>query len=297
MKETVIKSIVAGAIIAVSFSSCNNNGKEEAMSAADSAALMESKQKAQKVFFAIPSPLEMANMIKQSGASFNKSILNPTSNATKYSNTVSQAVNLGIYSADLSYCSSFDQTQDAMQYMSTSKKLADALGVTGALSENTLARLEKNVNNKDSLLDLVSESYAATDAFLKENDRASTTALIVAGGWVEAIYISTKLAGSAKANSSIITRIGEQKDILKNLINLVQSYPGDKNLEGVLADLKAIYAIYESGVDVKVESGIIKTDESAKKTVIEDTSEITMSPEKLAEISKKIAEVRNNYIK
>jgi hypothetical protein len=297
MKETVIKSIVAGAIIAVSFSSCNNNGKEEAMSAADSAALMESKQKAQKVFFAIPSPLEMANMIKQSGASFNKSILNPTSNASKYSNTVSQAVNLGIYSADLSYCSSFDQTQDAMQYMSTSKKLADALGVTGALSENTLARLEKNVNNKDSLLDLVSESYAATDAFLRENDRASTTALIVAGGWIEAIYISTKLAGTATANSPIVTRIGEQKDILKNLINLVESYPGDKNLEGVLADLKAIYAIYESGVDVKVESGVIKTDESAKKTVIEDTSEITMSPEKLAEISKKIAEVRNNYIK
>jgi len=297
MKETVIKSIVAGAIIAVSFSSCNNNGKEEALSSADSAALMESKQKAQKVFFAIPSPLEMANMIKQSGAIFNKSLLNPVSNASKYSNTISQAVNLGIYSADLSYCSSFDQTQDAMQYMSTSKKLADALGVTGALSENTLARLEKNVNNKDSLLDLVSESYAATDAFLKENDRASTTALIVAGGWVEAIYISTKLAGSAKANSAIISRIAEQKDILKNLISLIESYTGDKNLESILADLKAINAIYESGVEVKTESGVIKTDESAKKTIIEDTSEITMSPEKLAEISKKIAEVRNNYIK
>lgn len=297
MKETVIKSIVAGAIIAVSFSSCNNNGKEEALSSADSAALMESKQKAQKVFFAIPSPLEMANMIKQSGASFNKSLLNPVSNASKYSNTISQAVNLGIYSADLSYCSSFDQTQDAMQYMSTSKKLADALGVTAALSENTLARLEKNVNNKDSLLDLVSESYAATDAFLKENDRASTTALIVAGGWVEAIYISTKLASSAKANSAIISRIGEQKDILKNLISLIESYSGDKNLEGILADLKSIYAIYENGVEVKTESGVIKTDESAKKTVIEDTSEITMAPEKLAEISKKIAEVRNNYIK
>jgi transcriptional regulator with XRE-family HTH domain len=264
MKETVIKSIVAGAIIAVSFSSCNNNGKEEALSSADSAALMESKQKAQKVFFAIPSPLEMANMIKQSGASFNKSLLNPVSNASKYSNTISQAVNLGIYSADLSYCSSFDQTQDAMQYMSTSKKLADALGVTAALSENTLARLEKNVNNKDSLLDLVSESYAATDA---------------------------------KANSAIISRIGEQKDILKNLISLIESYSGDKNLEGILADLKSIYAIYENGVEVKTESGVIKTDESAKKTVIEDTSEITMAPEKLAEISKKIAEVRNNYIK
>ena len=184
-----------------------------------------------------------------------------------------------------------------MQYMSTSKKLADALGVTGALSENTLARLEKNVNNKDSLLDLVSESYAATDAFLKENDRASTTALIVAGGWVEAIYISTKLAGYAKANSAIISRIAEQKDILKNLISLIESYTGDKNLESILADLKAINAIYESGVEVKTESGVIKTDESAKKTIIEDTSEITMSPEKLAEISKKIAEVRNNYIK
>lgn len=296
MKETLLKSIFAGVIVAFTFSACNNNGGEGTMSAADSAAMMESKQKAQKVFFAIPSPLEMANMIKQSGASFNKSFLNPTSNVSKYSNTVSQALNLGVYSADLSYCSSFDQTQDAMQYMSTSKKLADALGVTGALSENTLSRLEKNVNNKDSLLDLVSESYAATDAFLRENDRESTTALIVAGGWIEALYISTKIAETSKANTAIVSRIGEQKDILKNLIALMESYPNDKNLSSVLADLKSIEALYND-VTIKTESGVIKTDETAQKTVIEDSSEMTMTPAKLAEITKKLAEVRNNCIK
>lgn len=293
MKQFLTIIVITGITTALITTSCNNSG-ESKMSAADSAALSESKQKAQKVFFAIPSPLEMANMIKQSGASFNKSILNPVANASKYTTALSQAVNLGIYSADLSYCSSFDQTQEAMQYMSTCKKMADALGVTGALSENILNRLEKNSNNKDSLLELVSESYAATDAFLKDNDRASTTSLIVAGGWIEAIYISTRLAANAKANAPIISRIAEQKDVLKNLIALMESYSNDESLKPLLSDLKSIEKQFDS-ITIETSAGEVKTDESTGKTTIDDKATVNMSAEQLASISKLIADIRTKY--
>jgi len=280
----------------IMFTSCNNGGNPDKISAADSAAMNESKQKAAKVFFAVPSPLEMANMIKQSGAKFNKGLLNATANAPKYSNSVSQAINLGIYTADLSYCSSFDQTQESMQYMATCKKIADALGVTGALSEGIINRLEKNVNNKDTLLNLVSEMYASTDSYLKENERASTTAIIVAGGWVEAIYISTQIAKAVPTNTAIISRIAEQKDVLKNLMGLLESYSSNQEVAGVIKDMKEIESLFAQ-VSVTTEAGEIKHDEATHKTVVDDKSTASISPAQLEAITNKIKEIRTNYIK
>ena len=74
MKFASLKITMATFVVASLLASCGGSNKESEMNAADSAALKASKAKAQKVFFAIPSPLEMANMIKSTGATFNKSI-------------------------------------------------------------------------------------------------------------------------------------------------------------------------------------------------------------------------------
>ena len=296
MKFPSLKITVASFAVAALMSSCGGPSKENELTAADSAALKESKVKAQKVFIAIPSPLEMAAMIKSTGATFNKSILNPVSNVSKYTNIMSQALNLGIYSTDLSYCSNFDQNQDAMQYMATSKKLADALGVTGALSESLIERLEKNVNNKDSLMNLISESYEATDSYLKENDRSSTAAIIVAGGWIEGLYVSCMIAKQAPKNTSILQRIAEQKMILSDLIQLIDSYPNDASLAQVSTDMKALKALFDN-ISTSTTVGEIKTDEAKGKTVIGDVSDSEISPEVLASITQKVVELRSSYIK
>jgi hypothetical protein len=296
MKFTTVKVALASIVIASLLSSCGGSNKENEMTAADSAALKASKVKAQKVFIAIPSPLEMANMIKSTGATFNKSILNPVSNVSKYTNILNQALNLGIYSTDLSYCSNFDQNQDAMQYMATSKKLADALGVTGALSETLIERLEKNVNNKDSLMNLISESYESTDSYLKENDRASTAAIIVAGAWVEGLYVSCMIAKQAPKNTAILQRIAEQKMILGDLVSLIESYPNDASLNQVLTDMKGLKSTFDA-ISVSTTAGEVKTDDAKGQTVIGDITESNISAETLASITQKVVELRGNYIK
>jgi len=296
MKFSSLKITILSLASVALLASCGGPNKDTEMTSADSAALKASKAKAQKVFFAIPSPLEMANMIKSSGATFNKSILNPVSNASRYTNTLSQALNLGIYSTDLSYCSNFDQNQDAMQYMATSKKLADALGVTGALSEALIERLEKNVNNKDSLMELISESYEATDTYLKENDRASTAAIIVAGGWVEGLYVSCMIAKQAPTNKQILQRIGDQKMILGDLVSLIESYPNDATLLQVATDMKALKAIFDN-ISISTTTGTVETNVKKHTTTIGDMNEADISPETLAAITSKIVELRSSYIK
>ena len=296
MKFSVLKVSVAALALSSVMISCNGGSNESEMTAADSAALKASKAKAQKVFIAIPSPLEMANMIRATGATFNKSILNPVSSVAKYTNTLTQALNLGIYSTDLSYCSNFDQNQDAMQYMATSKKLADALGVTGALSETLIERLEKNVNNKDSLMELISESYETTDSYLKENDRASTASIIVTGAWVEGLYISCMIAKQTPKNMEIVQRIADQKMILGDLIQLLESYPADEALNKVTGDMKSLKTLFDN-ISVATTAGEIKTDEAKGVTEIGDKTEATVSPDAIAAITQKIIDLRNSYVK
>jgi hypothetical protein len=285
--------VIALAIISSLFA-CNNGSKSDAEDV--DAAAVESKNKVAKVFYAVPSPSELSAMIKATGANYNKNMLNPASNEPKYTSIIQKAMNLGVYGADLSYTSTFDQTQEAMVYMGVCKKLADGLGITGAINENTVKRMEKNLNNKDSLLKIISDTYLETDIYLKNNDRAGVSALVVAGGWIEGLFISVNIASQNAKNEMIVKRIAEQKLILENLVGLLETNEANDNAPEMMAELKSLKAIYDNVKMTDAPAAEVKTDDNAQKTVIGSGGELTLTPDQLAEITKKITSIRNMII-
>ena len=80
--------------------------------------------KAKKIFYSLPSPLETAMLIKSAGAEYDEELLNPLDNVTKYTTNKALALNLGIYTTDLSFASLFDQTQTSINYMTAARKMA-----------------------------------------------------------------------------------------------------------------------------------------------------------------------------
>jgi hypothetical protein len=99
-------------------------------------------------------------------------------------------LNFGVYGADLSYVSLFGQTQASMQYMGVSKKLADELGILGFINQGIMERLEKNVTNRDSAMQIITEGFLTANEHLKEAGRPETAVLIISGGWIEGLYIA-----------------------------------------------------------------------------------------------------------
>lgn len=286
--------VIALAIISSLFA-CNNGSKSDAEDV--DAAAIESKNKVAKVFYAVPSPSELSAMIKATGANYNKNMLNPPANESKYTSIIQKSMNLGVYGADLSYTSTFDQTQEAMVYMGVCKKLADGLGITGAINENTVKRMEKNLNNKDSLLKIISDTYLETDVYLKNNDRAGVSALVVAGGWIEGLFISVNIANQNAKNELLVKRIAEQKLILENLIGLLETNEANDNAPDMMKELKELKAIYDKVKMAEAPAPAeVKTDEAAQKTVIGSGGELTLTPEQLAEITKKITAIRTMII-
>ncbi|MFT6678846.1 MAG: hypothetical protein ACJAZG_001519, partial [Granulosicoccus sp.] len=182
-------------------------------------------EKVNDIFFSIPSPIEMAGLIKGSGSKYNADLLNDIRNRDKYTSSYSKAINLGIYGADLSYTSVFNRNQESILYMSSAKQLADELGVSAAFNSDVMNRIEENVDNRDSLLGIISETFYILDAYLKENNRSSVSAQVISGGWIEGLYIAACVYEDDEAKSpELITRIVDQKYALDDLIALVESY-------------------------------------------------------------------------
>jgi hypothetical protein len=260
---------------------------------ADSLAQGERLGRTKKIFYSIPSPMETAALLKKAGAAYNGKILNDVKNVDKYTAASKQALNLGVYGADLSYASVFNHTQETMFYTSCARRLADKLGVTSAFNDSTMQLMEQHQNDREKLLDIISETYWDMDRYLKVNERENISALMIAGGWVEGLYIATQVAGT-NPSPELLQRIAEQKLSLTDLQALLDTYGDEPTLTGVRDDMKAIAALY---ADVQAGGGgVTATQENGVTVIGAEGGSATLSPAQLKAITEKVAAIRNNYI-
>ncbi len=256
----------------------------------DSAEVARMKE-LEKIFFSIPSPVEMSSLIKKNGYQFDQGKLVATANVDKYTGEARQAVMLGIYGADLSYTAIFDQKQLTTEYFAAAQKLARQMDADGTITPELLERLEKNQENRDSMLHIISEAYSDLNGYLKEKDRVEVSAMVVAGGWLEALYLSSQY--TADGNTEIRQRIAEQKYSLSNLMTYLEKFGDTPSLQELKADLGRLQAAYAAVSESKGKTSANK-DESGKM-VIGSTTTLAMDDASLKNIATLVAEIRTKY--
>lgn len=292
--KTLGKVFVIGSAVTF-FASCG--GGEGQSDSIDTARTNMVKNNTQKVFYSVPSPIEMATLLQKAGAKYDRQALNDVENVSKYSSNTSKALNLGVFGADLTYTSVFDQTTESMLFLKASKSLADGLGISDAFKKETIERIEANVNAKDSMMAIISETFTETDTYLQENDRANVSALVVAGGWIEGLYLACKVAKTAPKADDIKTRIAEQKLSLENLLGILGAYPDDAAIADISKDLLSLKEVFSS-VTVNTDNTTMSTNQSTGVVTIgSDDSKPTLSPEQFEKISVKVEEIRNKIVK
>jgi len=299
-----VKMILATGLGAVLMYSCACDPKstkskgEPVDSAQVDQKLMEGFNKSKLVFYSLPSPLETAMLIKKTGVSYNSDILNPVENVSKYTTNRQMALNLGVYSADLSYTSLFDQTQSSIKYMSNAKKLADGLGIMEAIDENALKRLEENMNNKEVVMDIISESFMNSNTYLNENDRPAMAVMVLVGGWVEGLYLATTLTnGSIDNNQRLIEKIIYQKLSLYTVLNLLETYKDENtDINALYVKLNELKIIFDQIKIVNTSNVEAETNTEQRVTTIRADSETFMSKEVFESLCQKVKELRTEFI-
>lgn len=298
---SIRKNIFAAGLCALAlpfvFSSCGNAGDEptDVKDTTKVDTMPKVEEPKQSVFYSVPSPIQLGNLLKKSGATFDKSMLNAVENADKYSTNTTKALNLGVYVADLSYATIFDQMQETMKYMDATKKLVDGLGTSGAFSAETIKRMEANKGKRDSLLQIISESYLNANESFREDAQANTFALALTGGFVEGLYLGTQAAKTSKKAADITTRIAELKGSLNNLLALLQTQNSDGSITSIIDELKGIKEVYDQSQENA--QATVTADTTKGKITIGGKSSYTLSKEQLEAITAKAAALRANITK
>ena len=196
----------------------------------------------------IPSPVIIAKTISKSGYSFNKGVLNSSSKGSNYSGKYSAAANLGIYGADFGYVAGFGQSQDVLDYLAQVAKLAKTVGVESAFNEDFGKEINDNMSKGDSLMDIIENGYSKAERNLRSQDRVNVAAIIIAGGWVEGLFIGANTVTAKPLDlktTDAYHSVYSQLIAYKFVIDLLSALKKDGDCAKMLEDLKALDPIVE----------------------------------------------------
>jgi hypothetical protein len=257
------------------FSSCGSSNQDEniatTMDTATTVASKDSSNPAHDFFYSLPSPLLMAKVFKKTGLKYMEGIANSPDNVSKYSSVQSKTLNLGVYSADLAYTVLNKQSQQATKYMECVKRLSDELGMSSLFAtDDYLMRFKNNLNNEDSLINVVCQLKGEMDMFMKDNDKEKQTLLIFIGAWVENMYIATQLTKEAN-KEKVAQRVAEQKYILNSLMNVSSNFQSsDEEFKKLYQELNELKSLFDN-LTVHGEDEKITMDELQFKAITEKT--------------------------
>jgi len=248
-------------LIAIALASCGSSSSDKDKNSAEFEDAEENlKQQLEELIYNIPSPSEIPYLLQATGAEFNESLINPRTKVDQYaSRTDKAALNLGVYAADIGYLSSYDKTQQAIDYLNSTKTLADNLGVIGSFDVEVLQKFEANISNKDSLTRLLDRTIKKTQTYLADDNRNKLSALVVTGSFIEGLYISTGLVKSYPKDllpsdarnlvlTPIIRVILDQKKSVSDMVKMLTSTSVEQTepVTTIASDLKALEAAYAS---------------------------------------------------
>jgi len=273
MKQLVnIVSVVIVFSVVILVSSCNSKRGQENGSVLSDIKKEKVTQDVTEFVYPLPTAFEVTKMLNRIGASYIFSISNPPENVEKCFTEKSKALNLGIYSADLSYASTYNQKQITLDYMNASNRLIDELGFEDAIDKTLPEKIESVENDKEKLIELISNTFYKTYESLNEKGRGSISVLVLAGSWVEALYIATHISEDTFNNIEMVKIVMEQKEPLNKLMGLISENGSNNDIAQVGESLKVLNEIFNS-----IEEGSI-------------------SEEQMKSITKEVASVRSKMI-
>lgn len=234
---------LVGVMMVIVMVSCGGGAKQ----AENDEGTAHSKEEAFKSVtkYPIPTAFEVVKLLNKAGASYILSLNNPVENVDKYFTEKSKALNLGVYGADLSYASTYQMKQETMNYLNVSKKLIEDLQITSAFNKDFAEKVENNLDNKDELIQIITDSFYNTYEFLVNEGKDNISLLVMAGSWLEGLYITTQISMVSKNNEDILKIIANQKDPLNKLFELMEPVNNDTAVAEVIEMLKPLKSIFD----------------------------------------------------
>src|SRR5512133_1938057 len=266
-----------------SFSTYKNN--------VDSAAPVEKNE----IFYGILTPVEICGIFNRLGVPYSDATLNPTSNRDLYLSNSKASINTVIYGVDFGYLKIFGIGQEMIDYMVTIREMSNKLGIPDQFLTEPIKKMQSDMAEPDTIMKLMNEAFNKMENHLRTGGRESTAGLMVLGGWVEAMYISTQLVyDPAKPDPEVIQKIAEQKYTLTTLLSFLKNYYDDPVVVYYTKKLKFLKHYFDA-FDIYFKKGDLEIDR-AKQVLRSSGSEMTVTVETLNQIRDYVAKLRAEMV-
>jgi len=294
---TIIKKCllpVAGIIVFLTLNSCGSGSeaekKEEMPDSLTTVSDTSRNNIESDVSYTLPSTLQIASIFKKSGLSYYSGLTNKTENLNTYkaASPFVKALNLGVYSADLSYCMLNKQNEECKNYLKVCKELASELGLAKAF-ESVARRMEKNMNNPDSLALILVAIQMETDNILASSDEEYKSVISFTGAWIESMHLGMRVHAK-EGHVNMTAKLVEQMGIAENIIKALKANAErDKGIEGLIKQMNSLNDIYNNFKSVKA---IKATDPD-----VIDPAKLEIGVQELLGFSSRLEEIRAEIIK
>jgi hypothetical protein len=255
-----------------------------------------SEVKFNTIFYELASPVELTQYAHKANPSYSYDMLNPVANKDKYHTNFKEALNLGIYGSDLSYARLYNQTQDAINFLSTISYLSKEMGIPGEKVARVLSRADKNIENADSLALIINEAYSNADNYLKNNEKESMAALIYFGSWIESMHISCSIYDNPETDRKFLgDHIAQQKYYLNSIFALMNNVQDSEEMSRFNALLKQLKRIY-SDISILYEKGSVSIDTVKKSIQVSKDATVKYTPGQIKQIREIVMAIRAEIV-
>lgn len=184
-----------------------------------------------------------------------------------------EALALGAYGADMAYASIFEQNQIATKYADRIVRLASDIGLGTAFSPERMKELASSDPNVDKMHILTTAYLDATDQ-LHSEERSQYVALLIVGGWIEGLHISSSLVANKPGDQEIDLDIYDQIYSYHTSLKVLDAFP-DKN-------------------DCVVIANQLREDEAAFKEFLSTRG--NLSPRDMRDLNEMMLRIRNGFL-
>lgn len=234
--------------------SCRERRGGSNQKAADKEEVKLLTKEIEDVIYPLPTSAEVIRMLTELEVGYIIGISSQPDNAKNYISSKQMALNLGIYGADLSYATLYNMEQEVLNYLNAIRTLTNDLNMSKLYDQRLYDEIKESFDDKDKLVSILTTAFNGTYNYMSVNDQEAQALLVVAGAWIEGMYITTHISEIVYHVEGIVRVLMEQKKSFELFLETVEPYSKDPLVSDILMmfePLRLIYLEIDDSITVK----------------------------------------------
>ena len=277
--------------------SCNQSQEKELDANNNKSYSKNENEKMEAIYYSIPSPMETTIILKRTYSKFSSELLFPTVNISEIYENQTRALLLGIISTDLNYAMLCERKLETNRLINQVIQIAKLLHLDAVVNSRIKERIENNLNNKDSMQIIIGNTFWEIENKLKNDDKEELSALIVAGGWIEGLYLATNMSVLDPENKPLQNIIAEQKIVHENLLSLIKDYKFNEIIEeNLIISITRLRTVFNKILKIEIEENSPLISENNEEIVIGNYFNLKFEEKDLNDIHILISNIRQKIL-